>query len=141
MRRALYVLLIALLAPHIIFSSGYVFAFREAEVMRALAVANGVPPDAIVLEQRAANTYDNVIYCAAILDAHAWRKILLVSSPYHMRRAVLTWHRAAPHIAVTPTPVAQSQFYAHLRGANLDQLRGLAREYGALVAYWWRGWI
>ena len=39
------------------------------------------------------------------------------------------------------TPVPQSQFYAHEAGATLDQLRGLAREYAALAAYWWRGWI
>ena len=42
-----------------------------------------------------------------------------------MRRALLVWRRAAPDIDVTPTPVPQSQFYAHQRGASLDQIRGL----------------
>ena len=46
-----------------------------------------------------------------------------------------------PDITVVPTPSSQSQFYTHDRGATLDQLRGLAREYMALAAYWWRGWI
>jgi uncharacterized SAM-binding protein YcdF (DUF218 family) len=64
-----------------------------------------------------------------------------VSSPYNMRRALLVWHKQAPDVDVVPTPVPNSQFYAHDRGASLDQLRGLAREYGAVVAYWWRGWI
>ena len=41
-------------------SSGFVFAFKEAEVMRDLAIANGVPPAAIVLETKAANTRKNV---------------------------------------------------------------------------------
>ena len=49
-------------APHIVFSSGFVFAFHEAEVMRALAIDNGVPADAIMLETHAANTYENVVY-------------------------------------------------------------------------------
>jgi hypothetical protein len=40
-----------------VFSSGFVFAFPEAEIMRALAVDNGVPASAIELETRAANTH------------------------------------------------------------------------------------
>jgi uncharacterized SAM-binding protein YcdF (DUF218 family) len=128
-------------AMHVVFSSGYVFAFREAEVMRALAVANGVPPAAITLEQRAANTYDNVVYSTAILEANGWRRILLVSSPYHMRRALLTWRHVAPQMSVVATPVEQSQFYAHENGATLEQMRGLLQEYAAIVAYWTQGKI
>ncbi|MBI3493777.1 MAG: YdcF family protein, partial [Acidobacteria bacterium] len=83
-------------APRIVISSGFVFAFKEAEVMRALAVASGVPDSAIVLETRAANTFENVTFTREILDRNGWRRILLVSSPYHMRRALLTWKKAAP---------------------------------------------
>ena len=75
-------------APHLVFSSGYVFAFHETEVMRSLAVSNGVPADAITLETRAANTYENVAYSNEIAGRHGWKRILLVSSPYHMRRAL-----------------------------------------------------
>ena len=128
-------------ARHVVFSSGFRFVFREAEVMKDLAVANGVPPDAIVLEQTAANTLQNVQFTHAILTEHEWRSILLVSSPYHMRRALLTWHRAAPGVVVVPTPVRASQFYAHERGATLVQVRGILQEYVAIVVYWWRGWI
>jgi len=129
------------LAPHVVFSSGYVYAFQEAEIMKALAVANGIPDTAIVLEKRAANTYQNVLYSRDIVERRGWRRVLLVSSPYHMRRAVLTWHHAAPDIDVTPTPPSFSQFYEHEHGASLDQIRGLAQEYAAILVYWWRGWI
>jgi uncharacterized SAM-binding protein YcdF (DUF218 family)/glycosyltransferase involved in cell wall biosynthesis len=128
-------------APRMIFSSGFVFAFQEAEVMKSLAVANGVPASAITLETQAVNTRDNVVQSEQILHERGWRSILLVSSPYHMRRALLTWRRAAPDIEVTPTPVPQSQFYAHGRGASLEQIRGLVQEYAAIVYYWWNGWI
>ena len=96
---------------------------------------------AIVLETQGANTYDDVIRVRDVLRARNWRRILLVSSPYNMRRAVLVWRKQAPEISVVPTPVPQSQFYTHDRGATLDQLRGLTREYVALIVYWWRGWI
>jgi uncharacterized SAM-binding protein YcdF (DUF218 family)/glycosyltransferase involved in cell wall biosynthesis len=128
-------------APRLIFSSGYVFAFREAEVMKALAVANGVPPEAIILEERAANTYENVQFVHRQLQQQNWRSVLLVSSPYHMRRALLTWERVAPEVEVVPVPVAQSQFYTHATGASLDQMRGILHEYAAIAAYWYRGWL
>src|SRR5207302_4153362 len=48
------------LAPHVVFSTGFVYAFQEAEIMKALAVANGIPDAAIVLEKRATNTHENV---------------------------------------------------------------------------------
>jgi uncharacterized SAM-binding protein YcdF (DUF218 family) len=129
------------LADTMVFSSGFVFAFREAEIMRELAVANGVDRDAIVLETRAANTYENVVFTRDIARARGWQHVLLVSSPYHMRRALLTWRKAAPDIAVTPAPPAATQFYQHSRGASVDQIRGIAHEYAAIAAYWWRGWI
>ena len=128
-------------APRIIISSGYVFTMREAEVMKTLAVDNGVPAEAILLEEQARNTYENVELSRRILDQHGAKRILLVSSPYHMRRAVMTWQKIAPAIAVVPMPVPQSQFYTHGRGASLEQIRGILHEYAALAAYWWRGWI
>jgi uncharacterized SAM-binding protein YcdF (DUF218 family) len=128
-------------ARQVVFSSGFRFAFREAEVMRDLAVANGADATAITLEQAATNTHENIVLTHGILERHGWRTILLVSSPYHMRRAMLTWHHLAPDITVIPTPVEQSVFYLHERGATLDQVRGLLHEYAAIAAYWWRGWI
>ena len=128
-------------AAHLVLSSGYVYSFPEAEVMRALAVDLGVPPGAIVLEKRATNTYQNVTFVDEILREHDWRSVLLVSSPYHMRRALLVWHRVAPGIRVIPAPPLRSQFYDHTRGASLDQIGGVVHEYLAILGYWRRGWI
>ena len=126
---------------HLVLSSGYVYSFREAEVMRALAVDQGVPVPDIVLEERATNTYENVKYVNDILRARGWTSIALVSSPYHMRRALMVWHKVAPEITVIPTPPPSSQFYNHERGASLEQVRGILQEYLAILGYWRRGWI
>ena len=128
-------------APYLVLSSGFIYSFREAEVMRALAIDQGVPASAIVLEQRAASTYDNVRFVKEILDDHHSKSILLVSSPYHMRRATMTWRHEAPGIAVVPVPPARSQFYEHTRGASLEQIRGIVWEYLATFAYWRRGYL
>jgi uncharacterized SAM-binding protein YcdF (DUF218 family) len=128
-------------APLLVFSSGYVYTFREAQVMRALAIDNGVPASAIVLEERAKSTYDNVTFVDDLLRERGVHRILLVSSPYHMRRAVAVWRKQAPDITVVPTPAEQSEFYDHTRGASVEQVRGLLFEYVAIFAYWRRGWL
>jgi uncharacterized SAM-binding protein YcdF (DUF218 family) len=128
-------------APRMLFVSGFVFAFHETEVMRSLAIANDVPPAAIELESRADNTATFVRRSVDRAREHGWRRVLLVSSPYHMRRALLTWRRAAPDIDVIAAPVPVSQFYAHERGATLEQIRGIAQEYAAIAWYWWKGSI
>jgi len=128
-------------APVLILSSGYVYSFHEADVMRAMAIDQGVPDSAIMLEQRATNTFQNVKFVDDILRDRRWTRILLVSSPYHMRRAVLVWQKQDPEVQVVPTPVQQSQFYDHTRGANLEQVRGIIQEYVAILGYWRRGWL
>ena len=128
-------------APRVIVSSGFVFTLREAETIKAIAVANGVPADAIILEEQATNTYENVEFTNRILQTNGWRRIALVSSPYHMRRATMTWRKAAPDVEVVATPPENSLFYAHARGASLEQIRGLLQEYAGIVYYWWIGRI
>jgi uncharacterized SAM-binding protein YcdF (DUF218 family) len=128
-------------ARHLVFSSGYTYSFREAEVMRSLAVQHGVPPEAIELEQRSTDTHENVIFSGEILRARGWTSAVLVSSPYHMRRALLVWKKADPDIKVIPAPPARSQFYDHARGASFDQVRAIVHEYLAIAGYRLRGWI
>ena len=128
-------------APYLVLSSGYVYSFKEAEEMRDRAVAQGVPVGAIALELRSTNTYQNVMFVDEILRDHKWRSILLVSSPYHMRRATMVWRKLAPEITVTPTPPPRSQFYDHSRGATFEQVRGILYEYLAILGYWKNGWV
>jgi uncharacterized SAM-binding protein YcdF (DUF218 family)/glycosyltransferase involved in cell wall biosynthesis len=127
-------------APRMIFSSGFVYVFKEAEVMRALATDLGVPAEAIVLEQRGGNTHEMVVFASDVARRYGTR-VLLVSSPYHMRRALLTWRRQAPDIEVTATPVPNSRFYVHESGATLQQYRAIAWEYAAIAFYRMRGWL
>lgn len=128
-------------ARHLVFSSGFMYTLKEPLLMHALAVSLGIPDDAITLETQAHSTYANVNNVNKILAERGWRQVLLVSSPYHMRRALWTWRKLAPEIKVIPTPVPNSRFYAHRWGANLEQIRAILYEYAALVTYWWRGWL
>jgi len=54
---------------------------------------------------------------------------------------LMVWHKSAPDVTIVPAAPPRSQFYDHARGASFDQVRAIVHEYGAIVAYWFRGWI
>jgi glycosyltransferase involved in cell wall biosynthesis/uncharacterized SAM-binding protein YcdF (DUF218 family) len=138
------------LAPRLVFSSGYTYAFHEPDVMKAVAVALGVLPEAILVETRSTTTHQNVVFTNQLLEAHGWDDALMVSSPYHMRRARLVWHRVAPAKRVTCVPVPDSRFYRHgrdargrrtWRQADVAQIRAILHEYLGILYYKLRGWL
>lgn len=138
-------------AKNIIFSSGYKFKFKETLVMKSLAVALGIPPEAIFLEDNAKNTYENVKFSREIVDQHRWKSILLVSSPYHMARVSLVFKKNAGNIKVIYTPIPNSLFYSHpdrdsfgnkiFKRINLRQIRSIIHEYLGILYYYFKGWI
>lgn len=135
-------------ATHLIFSSGTQFVFNEAEVMKSLAVSLGVPDDAIILEEKAANTYQNVLFTKEILDKRGWKKVLLISSPYHMGRVSLVVKKIAPQITFIYIP-SESNFYSYdaktqkiiSKWASLKQIKGIVHEYVGILYYWLKGHI
>lgn len=137
-------------AEHIIFSSGYTNILKEPDVMKALAISLGVPADAIIVETESSNTYKNVLNTKKILKEKGWSKILLVSSPYHIRRVSLVFNRNAKEIDVIYTPTPNSQFYNYdidskgsyfFKRTTLKQLEGFKHEYLGIIYYWWKGYI
>ena len=68
-------------------------------------------------------------------------KILLVSSPYNMRRASLVFNNIAKEIDVVYMPVLNSQFYRQGWRVKLEQIRAIMHEYLGIIFYWWKGYI
>jgi len=132
-------------ADKLIFSSGYAYFIEEALVMKAVAVSLKVPETSIILENKAKSTYENVKFTKEILDNRKMKSILLVSSPYHMRRALLVFNKAAKGVKVICAPVPNSLFYAPVpkrrEKVNLEQIRGIVHEYLCMLYYWWKGWL
>ncbi len=129
------------LAQHLVFSSGYVYALNETELMRALAVSLEVPPSAIRLESQAKNTVENVRFTSEIARQQGWRSFLLVSSPYHMRRSLLVFRRQAPDLDVIAAPVSETLFFNRSGRIRLRQWRAILHEYLGIVYYWWKGYL
>lgn len=60
----------------------------------------------IVLEKSSRNTLENALYSRDLIARHKSRSLLLITSRYHMKRAVLIFRSTLPKdIAVYPYPV------------------------------------
>jgi uncharacterized SAM-binding protein YcdF (DUF218 family) len=66
----------------------------NADVMRDLAVKRGVPDEAIFEEPLGGDTWGNAVYTRQVLEDHGLRSAILVTSPYHARRAKMTFDAA-----------------------------------------------
>ncbi|MGD0444434.1 MAG: YdcF family protein [Edaphobacter sp.] len=92
-------------APTLIFSGGPAHnQYVEAHVMATLALAQGVPPDAILEEGRAQNTIQNIFYSQRIMAEHNWTSAEIVSSPSHLPRAALILEHYAFNWRTHPAP-------------------------------------
>ncbi|MTH96334.1 YdcF family protein [Roseibium sp. RKSG952] len=117
----------------------------EAETASGLLVDLGVDPEHIVLENRSTNTWQNAVFTKNVLKPVQGQKWLLVTSAYHMPRAVGAF-RAAGWSGIVPYPVDY-----RTRGRE-DRFRGFGdassglrrfdtafREWLGLAAYWLSG--
>jgi uncharacterized SAM-binding protein YcdF (DUF218 family) len=81
-------------APTLIMTGGAAHnQYVEAEVMAAIAKAQGVPAAAILEESQSQNTIQNAFYSVRIMQAHGWRSAEVVSSASHLPRASLIFAR------------------------------------------------
>jgi uncharacterized SAM-binding protein YcdF (DUF218 family) len=74
----------------IIFTGGVGWndARSEAEVARQYALAQGVPAAATLVETTSVSTLENLSNAQHVAAAHDLHTFLLVSTPYHMKRAM-----------------------------------------------------
>jgi uncharacterized SAM-binding protein YcdF (DUF218 family) len=77
-------------APHVIMTGAAAHnSFVEAQAMADDAVGQGVPRAAIVVEDHAKDTIQNIWFSRAIMQANGWHSAEVISSPYHLPRTSL----------------------------------------------------
>jgi uncharacterized SAM-binding protein YcdF (DUF218 family) len=82
-------------APVLLFSGGSLdpSSVASAELMKRVAVAAGVPETAIVVEGASATTEENAARVAEVMTKLGMHSAILVTSPYHQRRASILFGR------------------------------------------------
>jgi uncharacterized SAM-binding protein YcdF (DUF218 family) len=83
----------------------------EAEAMAAFLVDLGVPRGAMLLGSQSLTTHENALRTREVMQANGIRRVLLVTSALHMRRAMAAF--AAAGIDAVPAP---TDFEACRRG-------------------------
>ena len=102
----------------------------EAEAIRDLLLAEGVPPAAIHLEDRSRSTHENILFALPILAALGAEAVVIVTDRTHAPRARLIARRLGLQ-ATTASP--------SLRGARLrSTLHQALREVPATALALWR---
>lgn len=75
----------------------------EGAVLRRLAIARGVAPEAVAVTGTVANTVEEARQTARYCAEHGLKRVILVTSAWHLPRAVRSFRRAG--LEVLPFPV------------------------------------
>jgi uncharacterized SAM-binding protein YcdF (DUF218 family) len=86
-------------APLLLLSGGGAGPVPEAEIMRQMALARGVPDSAILVEPGSRDTVENARESARLLRPRGGRWVLLVSDRAHLPRAALLFWLAGLRVA------------------------------------------
>jgi uncharacterized SAM-binding protein YcdF (DUF218 family) len=82
----------------------------NAEAMRVQAIEAGIPARNITIEEFAQNTEQNAVKTNELVDGNI-RRIILVTSAYHQRRANMEFQQAFADVEVIDSPVQSDKHW------------------------------
>jgi len=81
----------------------------ESVAARRYTQQSGVPAGDILIEDRSHTTYENILYAKQVADDHGLNKVLIVSDPLHMKRAMVMARDMGAEAYPSPTPTTRYQ--------------------------------
>ena len=90
-------------------------------------LGGGIDPSRLILETKSTSTYENAIFCAALVKPQAQDRWLLVTGALHMPRAVASFQKAGFH--VEPWPIHDDA------SSELSMVASAIHEWVGLVTY------
>lgn len=121
--------------------AGGLFKGQDAALpIRDFFVDEGIEPGRIVLERASRNTFENAVLTRDLVKPNAVDRWILVTSAYHMPRAVATFRKSG--FTIIPYPVDfRTQGLKDLAltfsriGEGLERSDLAAKEWAGLIAY------
>jgi len=130
----------------VLVSGGYnkITRANETETHRAVLLAEGVPPERIIIENEATNTYENALLSLQKvkeqLEPASIKSVVAITKWYHARRAVMTlkrnWPEGIRYYTRTYEPEGVSRLEWHLHPAFTQRV---LRELDKIQEYTERG--
>ncbi len=88
-----------------------VWKYTMAALMKEQAESLGIPGKKILLEDKSRSTEEDALYTKEILKKNGFKSIILVTSPYHSRRAALIFKSIlGDEFKIINAPVAENWF-------------------------------
>ena len=112
----------------------------EAGAIKKYLVNLGVPQEKIFVEENARDTWENAVFSKKICDGKGYKKAAIITSAYHMRRAVWSFKKAGfrdpvPYPTAYKTSKAGKYYYADFLPGSCENLRKALHEYLGLIFY------
>jgi len=133
------------LAPRLLCASSMVPAYfrvvgppmTHAELSAAVLLKMKIPEKDILVLNRGTSTYEEMVIVRDLMLARKWKRVILVSSPYHLRRIRLTWNHLAGNTSleaiVRSTPYAR--FHPDTWWRYEADLLSVQNEYAKMAYY------
>ncbi len=125
----------------IILSGGKVYGKKsEAEIAKRFLLSLGVDERHIITEDKSRDTKENALFVKEISEKKGIKKVVLITSAFHMRRSVMLFKRYYPHVLPYPTGyrTSRSEYTAMSYMPMADNIHYIAlsiKEYLGIVFY------
>jgi len=128
------------MVPRVVVSGiPYTESVNSGDAAKRYIVALGVPENDVLVLNKEWNTRIEARDLSAIMRKHGWNSAIVVTSPYHSRRALYTMRREAPDLqflsapAFGPRPGWQPEMWWTRRGDTWLTIRELLSWGNTLV--------
>ena len=132
-------------ADKILFSGGSIVNFPDGQkitwagLMKDYAIRLGVPETAIILQDESRSTQEDALFSFKLLKDRHLSSVMLVTSPYHSRRAYIIFKKIFKDIEIHSAPVANSWYDAESWWKSFKGRYQVVREYFAYLWYFLEG--
>ena len=129
-------------APAVMLSDGTKMSWRTTAIgeMYDLAVLEGVPPNAIVREDRSRSTQENAVYTKELMQELDYDSAVVVTSDWHAKRSRFIFERvyrgSGIELSYCGTPDDRSDFDAWWKDGEKQQV--VLTEWAKTLVYWVR---
>ena len=106
----------------------------DYRVTERILKQGSVPETAILREPLSVSTFENAKFAIPLLRQMGARRVIIVTSWYHARRAMFCFRQAAPDIEFYSRPAYLT--YPYSQWGRLNTRTHILTEYAKLLGYW-----
>lgn len=125
----------------IILSGGKVYGNKpEAQVAKKFLISLGVAEKDIIAEENSKDTFENALFVKEILDKYGLKRIVLITSAFHMKRSVQLFKKHISFVLPYPTGYRTSRSHYNVisympNGENIAFVAYSIKEYLGILFY------